>query len=104
MPGRELELVEVVLGRLDLAVVAHVVAETDERVLDGPPNLRDRVEPTARRALARERDVDRLLGEATFELGAVELRLAVGDGALDRFARRSAPARSRGRAPREAPA
>src|SRR5205085_6313006 len=40
MRRRECELVEVVLDSLDLAVVADLVAEPEERVLDDPANLR----------------------------------------------------------------
>ena len=43
MRGRERELVEVVLDRLDLAVVAHLIAEPEERVFNDPADLRDRV-------------------------------------------------------------
>ena len=53
MPLREGELVEVVLDRLDLPVVAHLVAEAEERVLDGPPDLRDQVQLAERHAPRR---------------------------------------------------
>ena len=103
MPRRELELVEVVLGRLDLAVVADLVAEAEERVLDRAPDLGDRVQVPAGDGLARERDVDPLLREPPLELGALELRLAPVERRLEPLARRrSAPCRSRGRAPRAA--
>ena len=58
MPRVEGELVEVVLDRLDLAVVADLVAEAEEGVLDLPPRLRDRVQVAERERLARQRDVD----------------------------------------------
>ena len=61
------QLVEDVLDGLDLVAVDDLVAEADEDVLDLPADLRDRVEPAARDALAGKRDVDALLesrGEA----------------------------------------
>ena len=61
MRRTERELVEVVLDRLDLAVVADLVAEAEERVLDLAPHLRDRVQLAERQLLARQRDVDDLL-------------------------------------------
>ena len=73
MPRVEGELVEVVLGRLDLAVVADLVAEAEEGVLDLPPRLRDRVQVAERERVAGERDVDDVLGERTVELSALEL-------------------------------
>src|SRR5262249_11788770 len=73
VPRVEGELVEVVLGGLDLAVVADLVAEAQERVLDLAPRLRDRVQVPERQLVARERDVDDVLGERAAELGAVEL-------------------------------
>ena len=85
MPLVERELVEVVLRRLDLAVVADLVAEAEEGVLDLPPRLRDRVQVAEREPLAGERDVDDVLGQRTVELGALEGGLARIDGALDRF-------------------
>ena len=51
---REGELVEVVLDGLDLAVVADLVAEAEEGVLDHPPDLRDRVEMARAAAPRRE--------------------------------------------------
>src|SRR5205807_1056616 len=45
--GREVETVEVVVGRLHLAAVDDRVAETDEDVLDLTPDLRDQVEVPA---------------------------------------------------------
>ena len=69
---QERELVEVVLDRLDLAVVAHLVAEPEERVLDGAAHLGDRVEVAERQLLAGERDVDHLLAQAPVELLAGE--------------------------------
>ncbi len=86
MPRIERELVEVVLGCLDLAVVADVVAEPDERILDLAPGLSDRVQLAERLPRARERDVDDFLGQGAVELGAGELRLAARHGLLDRLA------------------
>ena len=73
MPRVERELVEVVLDRLDLAVVADLVAEAEEGVLDLPPRLRDRVQVPERKLVAGQRDVDDLLGQRAVELGALEL-------------------------------
>ena len=69
----ERELVEVVLEGLDLAVVAHLVAEPKERVLDRPADLGDRVEVPERQLLAGERDVDDLVAQAPVELGIRQL-------------------------------
>ena len=66
--GGERELVEVVLDRLDLAVVAHLVAEADEGVLDHAARLRDRMELAERQLLAGERDVDDVVPERPVEL------------------------------------
>ena len=64
VPRVERELVEVVLDRLDLAVVADLVAEAEEGVLDLAASLRDRVQVAERELLAGQRDVDDLLGQA----------------------------------------
>ena len=48
MTGGEVERVEVVPGRLDLATVDDAVAEPEEDVLDLAPDLGDQVEPAAR--------------------------------------------------------
>ena len=77
----ERELVEVVFDRLDLAVVAHLVAEAEERVLDHPPHLGDRMQMAERQLPAWEGDVDHLVAEATLEL-------QVGEQALTRLDRR----------------
>ena len=78
MPLGEGELVEVVLGRLDLAVVSDLVAEPDERVLDLAAGLRDRMEVAEGKLLAGERDVDDVLRQGALELGTFELLLACG--------------------------
>ena len=72
----ERELVEVVFDGLDLAVVAHLVAEPEERVLDGAADLRDRVQMAERQLLAGERDVDHLVAQAPVELFAGERTFA----------------------------
>src|SRR5439155_558338 len=87
---QEGELVEVVLDRLDLAVVAHLVAEAEERVLDHAADLRDRVQVADGQLLARERDVDHLLAQPPVELlvaeavrsGGPVLELGVGTGRI----------------------
>ena len=76
MPLVEGELVEVELRRLDLAVVADLVAEAEEGVLDLPPRLRERMQVAEREPLAGERDVDHVLGQRAVELGAFEGGLA----------------------------
>src|SRR5439155_12433693 len=55
MPLVERELVEVVLGRLDLAVVPDLVAEPEEGFLDLAPRLRDRVQVAERELVSGER-------------------------------------------------
>ncbi len=85
VPRVERELVEVVLGRLDLAVVADLVAEAEERVLDLPARLRDRVQVAEREPFAGKRDVDDVLGQRAVELGSFEGGLPSGDGGLDRL-------------------
>ena len=84
MPLREGELVEVELDRLDLAVVPHLVAEPEEGVLDGSPDLRDQVELADRRRLTGERHVEvDVLDDVRGELA-----LALLERLLDRRSRR----------------
>ena len=54
----EREPVEVELDRLDLPVVPHLIAEPEEGVLDGSPDLRDQVQLAERPLLAGERHVE----------------------------------------------
>src|SRR5471032_670500 len=68
MRRAERELVEVELDGLDFTVVAHLVAEPEERVLDHPAHLRDRMQMADRQLLAGERDVDHLFAEPPVEL------------------------------------
>ena len=77
------------MRRLDLAAVDDLVAEPEEDVLDLAADLRDQVQVAARARLARQRDVDDLLGQPAVELGALELGPALGDRAA-RAASRSA--------------
>src|SRR5439155_319619 len=77
MPLVEGELVEVVLGGLDLAVIADLVAEPEEGVLDLASSLRDRVEMAGRELVAGPGDVDLVAGERAVELGALQLRSAL---------------------------
>src|SRR5207249_7673546 len=65
----------------DLAVIADLVAEPEEGVLDLTAGLRDRVQVAERQRVAGERDVDDVLGERALELGALEL----GASGLDRL-------------------
>src|SRR5918999_1462285 len=86
MPGREVERVEVVVRRLDLAPVDDPVAEAEEDVLDLAADLRDQVEVSARPRVARKRHVDDLLLEPPLEVGTLELRLARRDSRLEPLA------------------
>ena len=86
MRRQERELVEVVLDGLDLAVVANLVPEPEERVLDRATDLRDRVQMADGQLLARQRDVDHLLAQAAVELLVRERPLAFADGALEPLA------------------
>jgi hypothetical protein len=83
MPGREVERVEVVARRLDLAAVDDLVAEPEEYVLHLASDLRDEVKVTAPRALARERHVDRVLAQLPLELRRLERCTPVGDPGLE---------------------
>src|SRR5262249_14233957 len=73
----------VVFDRLDLAVVTHLPAEAEERILDRPADLGDRVEVAEREVLAGEGDVDDLLAEAPVKLLALERSLALGHALLE---------------------
>ena len=92
VPRVEGELVEVVLDRLDLAVVAHLVAEPDEGVLDLATGLRDRVQVAERELVAGEGDVDDVLGRAPLELCALERLAPLRDGGLERCRERRSAA------------
>ena len=85
VPLVEGELVEVELRRLDLVVVADLVAEAEKGVLDLASRLRERVQVAEREPLAGERDVDDVLGQSAVELGPLEGSLACVDGGLDRL-------------------
>ena len=93
MAGREVETVEVVVRRLDLAAVDDAVAEPEEQVLDLAADLRDQVQVAALGPPAGERDVGALLRQAAVELRPLELVLARVDAARGARARRSAPCR-----------
>ena len=88
MAGREVERVEVVTGRLDLATVDHRVPQAEEDVLHLPTDLRDQVEMPAPDRRSRHRHVDALLGEAPVELGPLETGCARVDRALESLAKR----------------
>ena len=85
--GGQVERVEVVAGRLDLAAVDDLVAQPEEDVLDLTTDLRDQVQVAARSRCARERDVRDLLSQPAIELGSLQLRLAVGDRPLELLAK-----------------
>ena len=57
MPRREVQALEVVVRRLDLASVDDLVAEAEEHVLDLAADLRDQVQMPALSAAARQGDV-----------------------------------------------
>jgi hypothetical protein len=77
MSRLEGELVEVVLHGLDLAVVADLVAQPEERVLDEPADLSRRVQLSDGDLVARDGDVERVVGEPAVELRPFELALTV---------------------------
>jgi SAM-dependent methyltransferase len=79
----ESELVEVVVGGLDLAIVAHLVPEPEERVLDRAARLRDRVQMSNRERLSGQRDVDDLLAQPPVELVVGEDAPVLLDGRLE---------------------
>src|SRR5262249_58775977 len=86
MGRRECELVEVVLDGLDFTVVADLVAEAEERILDDPPYLRDRMQVADRELFARKRDVDDLLAEPAVELGFLDHPLTFRDRGFEALA------------------
>ena len=88
MAGREVERVEVVSRRLDLAAVDDAVAEPEEDVLDLAADLRDQVEPPARVAAGGEGHVDALGRQPGIELRPRELLLAPVDRGLEPLAHR----------------
>src|SRR4029453_6437609 len=88
MPRRELELVEVVRRGLDLLVVANVVAEAQEGVLDGRADLRDRGAVAAGGGLAGETPFERFPRQRAIELGALQRFVPAVERRLDRLARR----------------
>jgi hypothetical protein len=82
VPRRQVERVEVVPGRLHLASVDDLVAETEEHVLDLAANLGDRMEVAPRKRLTRQRDVEILLGPVAGRR-ALELLASQQDRRLD---------------------
>ena len=86
MARREVERVEVVARRLDLAAVDDLVAEPEEDVLHLAPDLRDQVQPAARVPARGQRHVDPLGGQPLVQLGPGELGLAGVDRRLEPFA------------------
>ena len=84
--GREVERVEVVVRRLDLAAVDDLVAEPEEDVLHLAPDLGDQVQVASLPSLARQRDVRDFLGQAPVEVGALQLGLALGHRVLEGLA------------------
>jgi hypothetical protein len=85
---RVVERVEVVEDVVDLGALLDVEAQAEEDVLDLAPHGREQVQPAdglGRRA--GQRDVDAVGREARVELGRLELRDAVVDEGLERFAR-----------------
>ena len=88
MTVREVERVEVVTSRLDLAAVDDRVAEAEEDVLELAADLGDQVEMPATDRRTRHRHVDALLGESAVELGALETRRTRVDRGLEPLAER----------------
>ena len=88
VPGREVEPVEVVVGRLDLPPVDDAVAEPEEDVLDLAADLRDQVEVPALVPADGQRHVGPFVREAPVELRPLELGLAHADRRLDPLAER----------------
>ena len=86
MPGRKVEAVEVVADGLDLPTVDHLVAETEEDRLDLPTDLRDQVAVAPGDRLARERDVEDILGQRAIQGGSLERRTPLGDRSLEDLA------------------
>ena len=86
MRRRQVERVEVVVRRLDLAAVDDAVAESEEDVLDLPADLCDEMELPARRCPAGKRDVDLLLRQPALQILAGERRLTLGDLLLELLA------------------
>ena len=79
----EVEGVEVVVRRLDLAAVDDRVAEAEEDVLELAPDLRNEVEVAPADRRAGDRDVHALLRQPSVELGALELPLSRIDSRLE---------------------
>ena len=88
MPEREVEGVEVVARRLDLAAVDDRVAETEEDVLELAPDLRDQVQVPAPDLRPGHGHVDALVGQSPVELRSRERRLAPVDRGLELLAQR----------------
>ena len=88
MPGREVERVEVVVRRLDLAAVDDRVAEPEEDVLELAPDLRDEVEVAAPDGVPGIVTSTLLLGQPAVELGALERLLPRVDRGLELLAQR----------------
>ena len=86
MAGREVERVEVVVRRLDLATVDDAVAQAEEDVLHLAPDLRDQVQLAAAVPTDGQRHVDALRGQPGVELGALQLGLAGIDRRLEPLA------------------
>src|SRR5215211_2983245 len=81
------ERVEVVVDEIDLGPLDAREAEAEEDVLDLAPRLGDEMQAADRlRRLARERDVDAVLGQAGVELRGLELAAARLDEPLERLA------------------
>jgi hypothetical protein len=81
----EIERVEVVVHRLDLAAVHDPVAEPEEDVLHLPANLSDEMELAPRHGLSRKRHVDLLLGQPPAELLTGQGGLALADRLFEGF-------------------
>ncbi len=88
MAGREVQRVEVVVRRLDLATVDDAVAQAEKDVLHLAPDLRDQVQLAAAVPAGGQRHIDALRGQPGVELGARQLGLAGIDRRLEPLAHR----------------
>jgi hypothetical protein len=79
---------EVVPVGLDLGPVGDIEADGAPDLLDALPGANHRVDAAAAAAAARQRDIERLLGEAPGELGVGKLGAARLEGLLDALLRR----------------
>jgi hypothetical protein len=78
---------EVVPIVLDLRPIGHIEADRTEDLLDADPGAHDRVNAATAASPPRQRDVDRLVGEALVQLIGGELAPARLEQSFDHFLR-----------------